>query len=146
MSAFFEWLDTQPVGSVLYVSLGSFLSVSSAQMGEIVAGIRNSRVRYFWEKGGGFWTHCGLNSIIEGLYAAVPVVTFPIFSNQVPNSERILENWKIRWRVKKLEIESGSLVIRDEITQLVKRAMDLNSDERKGMSKRAKEVKEILFV
>lgn len=74
------------------------------------------------------------------------MVTFPIFSNQVPNSERILENWKIRWRVKKLEIESGSLVIRDEITQLVKRAMDLNSDERKGMSKRAKEVKEILFV
>lgn len=74
------------------------------------------------------------------------MVTFPIFSNQVPNSERILENWKIRWRVKKLEIESGSLVIRDEITQLVKRAMDLNSDERKGVSKRAKEVKEILFV
>lgn len=74
------------------------------------------------------------------------MVTFPIFSNQVPNSERILENWKIRWRVKKLEIESGSLVIRDEITQLVKRAMDLNSDERKGMSKRAKEVKEIWFV
>lgn len=74
------------------------------------------------------------------------MVTFPIFSNQVPNSERILENWKIRWRVKKLEIESGSLVIRDEITQLVKRAMDLNSDERKGMSKRAKEVKEYKFM
>lgn len=116
-------------------------------MGEIVAGIRNSRVRYFCHAStGGFWTHCGSNSIIEGLSAAVPVVTFQIFSNQVPNSERILENWKIRWRVKKLEIESGSLVIRDEITQLVKRAMDLNSDERKGMSKRAKEVKEILFV
>lgn len=74
------------------------------------------------------------------------MLTFPIFSNQVPNSERILENWKTRWRVKKLEIESGSLVVRDEITQLVKRAMDLNSDERKWVSKRAKEVKEILFV
>lgn len=74
------------------------------------------------------------------------MLTFPIFSNHVPNSERILENWKTRWRVKKLEIESGSLVIRDEITQLVKRAMDLNSDERKGVSKRAKEVKVILFV
>ncbi|KAJ0048739.1 hypothetical protein Pint_17059 [Pistacia integerrima] len=44
----FEWLDSQPNASVLYVSFGSFLSVSSAQMDEIVAGVRNSSVRYCW--------------------------------------------------------------------------------------------------
>ncbi|KAJ0106543.1 hypothetical protein Patl1_19619 [Pistacia atlantica] len=45
---YFEWLDSQPNASVLYVSFGSFLSVSSAQMDEIVAGVRNSSVRYCW--------------------------------------------------------------------------------------------------
>ncbi|KAK2643132.1 hypothetical protein Ddye_024895 [Dipteronia dyeriana] len=35
---YLKWLDSQPAGSVLYFSLGSFLSVSSTQMDEIVAG------------------------------------------------------------------------------------------------------------
>lgn len=172
---YLEWLETQPVGSVLYVSLGSFLSVSSAQMDEIIAGICNSGVRYFWvtrgdtsrfkdgsadDKGivvpwcdqlrvlchasiGGFWTHCGLNSTIESLYAGVPMLTFPIFWDQVPNSKQIVQDWKTGWRAKKPEIGSESLVTRDEITELVKRFMDFNSDERKEMSKRAREVQEI---
>ncbi|KAI8523232.1 hypothetical protein RHMOL_Rhmol13G0057300 [Rhododendron molle] len=43
---YLEWLDSQPKSSVLYVSLGSFLSVSSAQMDEITAGLDNSGVKY----------------------------------------------------------------------------------------------------
>ncbi|XP_059429335.1 UDP-glycosyltransferase 87A2-like [Corylus avellana] len=35
-------------GSVLYVSFGSFLSVSSAQIDEIVGGLRDSGVKYLW--------------------------------------------------------------------------------------------------
>ncbi|KAE8039343.1 hypothetical protein FH972_011764 [Carpinus fangiana] len=42
---YFRWLDCQPTSSVLYVSLGSFLSVSSAQMDEIASGLRDSGVR-----------------------------------------------------------------------------------------------------
>ncbi|KAL9265460.1 UDP-glycosyltransferase 87A2-like protein [Drosera capensis] len=42
---YFQWLDSQPDSSVLYVSMGSFLSVSGAQMEEIVAGIQDSGVR-----------------------------------------------------------------------------------------------------
>ena len=37
---YFKWLDSQPKESVLYVSFGSFLSVSSAQLDEIVAGLK----------------------------------------------------------------------------------------------------------
>jgi hypothetical protein len=45
-----QWLDSQPAGSVLYFSLamGSFLSVSGAQMDEIAAGLRDSGVRFLW--------------------------------------------------------------------------------------------------
>ncbi|KAJ4725505.1 UDP-glycosyltransferase [Melia azedarach] len=171
---YFEWLDSQPIGSVLYVSLGSFLSVSSVQMDEIVAGVRNSGVRYLWvTRGdtsrfndgclnmgivvpwcdqlkvlshssiGGFWTHCGWNSILEALYAGVPMLTFSITMDQNPNSKLIVEDLKIGWRVKRSEAESESLVTRNEILELVKRFMDLDSDERKQMSKRAGELKEI---
>ncbi|KAL9371248.1 hypothetical protein Peur_036388 [Populus x canadensis] len=45
---FIEWLNSQPKGSVLYVSMGSFLSVSSSQLNEIVAGVHNSGVRFLW--------------------------------------------------------------------------------------------------
>ncbi|KAK3037490.1 hypothetical protein RJ639_031984 [Escallonia herrerae] len=43
-----EWLDSQPKASVLYISQGSFLSVSNAQLDEIVAGVIDSGVRYLW--------------------------------------------------------------------------------------------------
>ncbi|KAG6789628.1 hypothetical protein POTOM_005737 [Populus tomentosa] len=45
---YIEWLNSQPEGSVLYVSMGSFLSVSSSQLDEIVAGVHNSGVRFLW--------------------------------------------------------------------------------------------------
>lgn len=44
----FTWLDSQPVNSVLYVSLGSFLSVSASQLDEIALGLAASEVRFLW--------------------------------------------------------------------------------------------------
>ena len=45
---YLHWLDCQPRSSVLYISMGSFLSVSIAQMDEIAVGLRDSGVRFFW--------------------------------------------------------------------------------------------------
>ncbi|BAS94684.1 Os05g0493600, partial [Oryza sativa Japonica Group] len=45
---YMAWLDAQPVGSVLYVSLGSFLSVSRPQLDEIAAGLADSKVTFLW--------------------------------------------------------------------------------------------------
>ncbi|XP_051121976.1 UDP-glycosyltransferase 87A2-like [Andrographis paniculata] len=45
---YLAWLDAQPPNSVLYVSLGSFLSVSSRQMDEIAGGLKDSGVRFLW--------------------------------------------------------------------------------------------------
>ncbi|KAH6803536.1 hypothetical protein C2S51_031783 [Perilla frutescens var. frutescens] len=43
-----RWLDLQPPSSILYISLGSFLHISVAQMDEIAAGLQSSGVRFLW--------------------------------------------------------------------------------------------------
>ncbi|KAI7730802.1 hypothetical protein M8C21_021401, partial [Ambrosia artemisiifolia] len=170
-SEYVKWLDRQPPASVLYISQGSFLSVSDAQLEEIIAGIHDSGVRYMWiardektrsrcendEKGlvipwcdqlrvlchgsiGAFWSHCGWNSTKEGAFSGVPMLTFPIFFDQVPNSKMIVEDWKMGRRVSFVE---DILVTREEISKLVRSFMDRESEEGKEMKKRAKEVKKI---
>ncbi|XP_024160665.1 UDP-glycosyltransferase 87A1 isoform X2 [Rosa chinensis] len=45
---YLKWLDSQPKDSVLYISLGSYLLVSSTQMDEFAAGLRKSGIRFLW--------------------------------------------------------------------------------------------------
>ncbi|XP_062013498.1 UDP-glycosyltransferase 87A1-like [Rosa rugosa] len=170
---YLHWLDSQPKSSVMYISLGSFLSVSDAQMDEIIAGVKNSGVRFLWvvrgdasklkdgvgDMGlvvpwcdqlrvlchssiGGFWSHCGWNSTQEAVYAGLPVLTCPIFWDQIPNGKQIVEDWKIGYRVKKKKVRGGDLVTREEIAELVQRFMDVESNEGKEMRKRAKQLQE----
>ncbi|KAJ9543536.1 LOW QUALITY PROTEIN: hypothetical protein OSB04_023243 [Centaurea solstitialis] len=89
---------------------------------------------------GAFWSHCGWNSTKEGAYAGVPMLTFPIFWDQVPNSKMIVEDWKMGRRVR---VDEGILVTRDEIAKLVKSFMDEDNEEGKEMRKRAREIKKI---
>ncbi|CAL8998909.1 unnamed protein product [Prunus brigantina] len=171
---YFDWLDKQPSGSVLYVSQGSLHSAPKAQMDEIADGLRESKVRFFWvareaaselkercgEMGivvpwcdqlrvlchdsiGGFWSHCGWNSTSEAVFAGLPMLTFPIYWDQVPNSKMIVEDWKIGWRVKKNGVgEEESLVGREEIAGIVTRFMDLESEEGKEMRSKARELRD----
>lgn len=158
---YFTWLDSQPVESVLYISLGSFLSVSREQMDEIIHGVRESGVRYLWvarvdtshvqeacgEMGlvvpwcdqlkvlchssvGGFWTHCGWNSTLEGAFAGVPMLTFPIFFDQIPNRKLIVDDWEIGM---KFNNGADNVVGRNMISTMVQRFMDLDAVESKKM-------------
>ncbi|KAK0606027.1 hypothetical protein LWI29_033335 [Acer saccharum] len=176
---YMHWLNCQPNRSVMYISFGSFHSVSGAQMDEIAAGLKNSGVRFLWvARGetssnsskleeacgnnnmwgmlvpwcdqlrvlshpsvGGFLTHCGWNSVREGLFAGVPLLTFPLGMDQMTNSKMIEEDWKIGWRVRKLA-EVENLVSRDAIREHVVKFMDMESNEGKQMRKRVKEVQE----
>ncbi|XP_050369322.1 UDP-glycosyltransferase 87A1-like [Argentina anserina] len=169
-----QWLDSQPCSSVLYISMGSFLSVSSAQMDEIAVGLRKSGARFFWvaraemnrlqevsgdmglvvpwcdqirvlshSSVGGFWSHCGWNSVREGAFSGVPFLTFPIVFDQGMNSKVIVEDWKTGWRVKSTEAKIDYLVTSEEIAMLVKTFMDLEHDEGKEMRERASELQQI---
>ncbi|KAG6737094.1 hypothetical protein POTOM_059910 [Populus tomentosa] len=101
---YLQWLDSQPKDSVLYISLGSFLSVSSTQMDEIIAGLQDSGVRYLWVARGEasresivppiirrIVAQSGWNSIQEGVLAGVPFLALPIAADQRPNSKLIVE-------------------------------------------------------
>uniref|UniRef100_A0A5B7BP67 Glycosyltransferase n=1 Tax=Davidia involucrata TaxID=16924 RepID=A0A5B7BP67_DAVIN len=167
-AAYFDWLDSQPEGSVLYVSLGSYLSTSKEQMQELSMGLKDSGVRYLWitlgevsslqEMGlivpwcdqlkvlchssvAGFLTHCGWNSTMESIYAGVPMLTFPLFVDQCHNSKLIVEDWRVGLKLKQI-VGAEHVVGREEIAQTVKRLMDLNGDEGKELRKRAKELQE----
>ncbi|KAK4440478.1 UDP-glycosyltransferase 87A2 [Sesamum alatum] len=169
---YLQWLDCQPPRSVLYVSLGSFLSVSAAQMDEIAAGLHESGCRFLWvtrvektrlekicgEKGlvvgwcdqlyvlchpsqGGFWTHCGWNSTKEAVLAGMPLLTFPIVMDQAPNAKAIVEDWKMGWRVTR-EYDEDNLASSSMIAEIVQRFMDLESPERKELTRNARQLQE----
>ena len=90
---------------------------------------------------GGFWSHCGWNSTLEAVYAGIPMFTFPLFLDQVPNSRQIVEDWKIGWRVNRAQVGSEILVTKEDILELVQRFMELENCERKKTWKRARELK-----
>lgn len=165
--SYMAWLDAQPVNSVLYVSLGSFLSVSPAQLDEIAYGLAQSKVRFMWvlrdacsrvegliqgsdgmvvpwsdqlkvlchPSVGGFLTHCGMNSMLEALYAGVPMLTLPIVLDQPINSRLIVDVWKVGYSLKE-KVRADSVIGRDEIAEAVKKLM-MNSGDAEGVRRRA---------
>ncbi|CAK8537859.1 unnamed protein product [Lathyrus sativus] len=47
-NSYIEWLDSQPIGSVLYIAQGSYFSASSEQIDEIASALCESNVRFLW--------------------------------------------------------------------------------------------------
>ncbi|KAF5808268.1 putative 7-deoxyloganetin glucosyltransferase [Helianthus annuus] len=162
---YLNWLNSKPPRSVLYVSFGSFLSVTGAEMAEIAYGLTQSGVNFLWvargetshlkeicgENGmvvewcyqlrvllhssiGGFWTHCGWNSVKESLFSGLPMLAFPISLDQTLNSKMIVKDWKIGWNVR----EKMGALKRDEIAKTVRDFMDSKSVVRIEMMEWAK--------
>ncbi|KAA8543488.1 hypothetical protein F0562_021017 [Nyssa sinensis] len=170
---YLKWLDLQPQCSVLYISLGSFLLVSSAQMDEFAAGLRASGVRYLWVARGEtsrLKETCGESGIMVPWCDQLKVLCHPsiggFWSHCGWNSTMesifagvplltfplIMDQVPISkfvvedWKIGwkvRREMGNASLVRSEEIAELVQRFMDLENGEKKEMVRKARELKEI---
>ncbi|GKV30444.1 hypothetical protein SLEP1_g39252 [Rubroshorea leprosula] len=91
---------------------------------------------------GGFLTHCGWNSTLEGICAGLPMITWPLFSEQFFNEKLVVQVLKIGVGVGAKarlrcwgEGDSGLLVKREDI----KKAVDMVMGEgEEGQERRRK--------
>ncbi|KAF7004250.1 hypothetical protein CFC21_019481 [Triticum aestivum] len=156
--SYWAWLDTQPAGSVLYVSLGSFHSLPPSQLAELAMGLAASNVKFLWalhdqarsqvqplldgngnDNGvlvpwcdqlkvlchpsvGGFLTHCGMNSVLEAVFAGVPMLTLPIGMDQPTNSRLVVDVWKIGYSLKE-RMQPDGILTRKAIARAVETLM-----------------------
>ncbi|KAK2665042.1 hypothetical protein Ddye_003616 [Dipteronia dyeriana] len=95
---------------------------------------------------GGFMTHCGWNSTLEGVCAAVPMITWPITAEQFSNEKLVADVLKIGVKVGSMEWMSWSdepwaAVGRDKVEAAVNRVMG-GGEEAAEMRRRAGELGE----
>lgn len=74
---------------------------------------------------GGFVTHCGWNSTLEGVTAGMPMVTWPVSAEQFYNEKLVTEVLKIGLSVgvKKWVRSEGDFVSREKVEQAVREIM-----------------------
>ncbi|PON31424.1 UDP-glucuronosyl/UDP-glucosyltransferase [Parasponia andersonii] len=95
---------------------------------------------------GGFLTHCGWNSVLEGVSAGLPMMTWPMFSEQFFNDKFVTEVLRIgvslgvegramKWGE---EEKCGVMVKREDIQRAIEQVMDMG-EEQEEIRKRARE-------
>ncbi|XP_022155700.1 UDP-glucose flavonoid 3-O-glucosyltransferase 7-like [Momordica charantia] len=89
---------------------------------------------------GGFVTHCGWNSTLEGVTAGAPMVTWPVAAEQFYNEKLVSEVLKIGVPigVEKWVMISGDFVRREAVEKGIRRVME--GEEAEEMRNRAKEL------
>ncbi|MCL7037499.1 hypothetical protein MKW94_020646 [Papaver nudicaule] len=97
---------------------------------------------------GGFMTHCGWNSRLEGVSAGVPMVTWPMSAEQFYNENLITKVLKIgiqvgveKWNPWTRDLEDVS-VEKEKVSKAVSRLMG-DGEEAKNMRTRVKELSDM---
>jgi UDP:flavonoid glycosyltransferase YjiC (YdhE family) len=80
-------------------------------------------------------THCGWNSVLESIVNGVPMVAWPLYSEQKMNARMVSGELKIALQI---NVADG-IVKKEVIAEMVKRVMD--EEEGKEMRKNVKELK-----
>lgn len=79
---------------------------------------------------GGFLTHCGWNSILESIWCKVPMVCFPILTDQFTNRKLVVDDWRIG-----VNLCTGRLIRKEVIVENIGRIMSKSDELRKNIEK-----------
>uniref|UniRef100_A0A0C9RVP3 Glycosyltransferase n=1 Tax=Wollemia nobilis TaxID=56998 RepID=A0A0C9RVP3_9CONI len=72
---------------------------------------------------GGFLTHCGWNSVAEAIALGVPMLGFPLWTDQYTNCKLLADEWKVGLRLKRGGHGDESVISREEISMAVRELM-----------------------
>ncbi|KAF5750409.1 UDP-Glycosyltransferase superfamily protein [Tripterygium wilfordii] len=86
---------------------------------------------------GGFLTHCGWNSILESIWCGVPLLCFPLLTDQFTNRKLAVDDWKIG-----VNLCDKKLVTRTEMAAKINRLMCGKSGDE--VRKNVKEVRKVM--
>ncbi|KAL9327381.1 hypothetical protein ACSQ67_008026 [Phaseolus vulgaris] len=146
-----EWLDKQARGSVVYVAFGSEAKPTQDEVAEIALGLEKSELPFCgsWAPQlkilehvavGGFLTHSGWTSVVEGIQNEKPLVLLTFLADQGINA-RVLEEKKMGYSVPR--DESDGSFSSDSVAESLK--LVVVEEEGKIYRERIKEMKD-LFV
>ncbi|XP_059667621.1 UDP-glycosyltransferase 86A1-like [Cornus florida] len=83
---------------------------------------------------GGFVTHCGWNSVLEGIWCSLPLLCFPFFADQTTNRKLVVDDWKIG-----INLCDEKSITREEVADKINRLMSGKSgDELRCETKKVK--------
>ncbi|KAK6271769.1 hypothetical protein POUND7_008852 [Theobroma cacao] len=86
---------------------------------------------------GGFLTHCGWNSILESAWCGVPLLSYPLLTDQFTNRKLVVHDWKAG-----INLSNKNPITREEVSDNINRLMSGKSGDQ--YRSKAKEVKETL--
>ncbi|KAF3440657.1 hypothetical protein FNV43_RR18941 [Rhamnella rubrinervis] len=67
---------------------------------------------------GGFITHCGWNSILESIWCKIPLLAYPLLTDQFTNRKLVVDDWKIG-----VNLIDSKPINRKEIAEKINRVM-----------------------
>ncbi|XP_047316528.1 UDP-glycosyltransferase 86A1-like [Impatiens glandulifera] len=73
---------------------------------------------------GGFLTHCGWNSILESIWCVVPLICYPLLTDQFTNRKLVVDDWKIG-----INLCDNGLVTRKEVADKIDALMNGKASE-----------------
>ncbi|XVE76149.1 hypothetical protein DITRI_Ditri12bG0150300 [Diplodiscus trichospermus] len=68
---------------------------------------------------GGFLTHCGWNSILESVRCTVPLICFPLLTDQFTNKKLVVDDWNIG-----VNLSDNRQIKRHEAAEMIHRVMN----------------------